>query len=119
MQINKINNASFGAHLDSNTRNWLFTTRTFDRVNTVELEELMLDTYKDRYIRTTDDKDGIVDIRIKPATYPIIGIDDIVIFQQPKGTLLSEIVEPVTANLLKIREERDDWQKQYDADPRH
>jgi len=117
MQINKINNVGFGARLDTSMRNWLFTTRTMDRVDTVELEALMLDNYKDRYIRTSHDDKGITEVRIKPAAFPVIGMDDIVIFEQPKGTGLIEILPQLVENMKKISAERSDWQKQYDEKP--
>ena len=115
MQINGINKNSFGAQLDSSARNWLFTTRIHDRVDTSQLENLFSDNYRDRYIRISDNDDGITDIRIKPAKYPVHGIPDIVIFSSDKGRVLSDIMPTVIANMQKISQERDAWQIKYDS----
>ena len=115
MKINGIGNGSFRAQLDTSARNWLFATRNHDRVDTTELENLFSDNYRDRYIRICDNDEGITDIRIKPAKYPVHGIPDIVIYRSDKGKILADIMPIVIANMQKISSERDSWQVKYDS----
>lgn len=114
MKVNGINNNSFGAQLDASARNWLFATRSHDRIDTAELENLFANNYKDRYIRISDNEDGITEIKIKPAKYPVHGIPDIIIYRSDKGKILADIMQTVIANMKQISNERDSWQVKYD-----
>ena len=114
MQINRIQNFSFGAALDKSMRTWLFVT---DDIDTSELANLMNDNYKDRFIRTTNDENGIKDIRIEPAKFPVVGVEDIVVFEQAQGAILADILPMLVQKMKKISAERSDWQKSYDKNP--
>ena len=117
MQINKINNVGFGASFDKNTRDWLFVTKRIDYVDTTELEKLLSDNYKDRFVFTTDNDEGVVDIRIQAAPFPVVGVKDIVLFNQDKGISLGKIVPQLVEKMKVVSAERNDWQKQYDEKP--